>query len=212
MLDCSPAKIAEYSERYSYEFWQLRTPLTRNKVANCVWALDNGCFSNFNEKAWRAMLDEADDLSCDFEKPTPPKFVTLPDCVGSAQRTRELFDIFYLQTVGFKRALVIQDGIANVEIPWNQISTIFVGGTDAFKVSRECMDACKVGKLLGKWIHVGRVNTWRRVRNWVGIADSVDGSGMSRFDARLEEVLTYIKNENPQSDFLMHEQKETQNG
>jgi len=48
---------------------------------------------------------------------------------------------------------------------------------------------CKVAKILNKWIHVGRVNTFSRAREWIEIADSVDGSGMSRFDDRLEEVL-----------------------
>ena len=202
MLDCSPAKIAEYSQRYGYEFWQLRTPLTKNRVADCPWALDNGCFSNFNEKTWRRMLSEADDLACNLERPHPPKFVTLPDLVGSAQRTRELFDVFFLPTVGLPRALVLQDGIASVDIPWRDIAAVFVGGTDAFKISRECRDACNVAKMLGKWVHVGRVNTASRVRDWLGLADSIDGSGISRFDHALEEVLVMINGQHPQAQLI----------
>lgn len=202
MLDCSPAKIAEYSQRYGYEFWQLRTPLTKNRVADTRWALDNGCFSQFDQKTWTRMLNEADDLACRLEKPHPPVFVTLPDLVGSAQRTRELFDVFFLQTVGLPRAMVLQDGIGSVQIPWSELAAVFVGGSDAFKVSQEARDVCRVAKMLGKWVHVGRVNTASRVRDWLGLADSLDGSGISRFDHMLEDVLMMIRGEHPQVEML----------
>ena len=52
--------------------------------------------------------------------------------------------------------------------------------------------------MLGKWVHVGRVNTAARVRNWLGLADSIDGSGISRFDHMLEAVMTAIADEHPQ--------------
>lgn len=202
MLDCSEEKIKLYSKKYEYDFWQLRTPLTRYKIANVPWALDNGCFSNFEYTAWSKMLDEADDLSCKFNNPHPPIFVTLPDCVGNAKRTKELFDFFYLQTVGLPRALVLQDGIEKIDIPWKEISAVFVGGSDDFKISKEVFDICRVAKMLKKWVHIGRVNTTKRALDWVEIADSCDGSGMSRFDARLEEVLNVIKFEKKQIDLL----------
>ena len=59
MLDQSPAKIAEYTEKFQYEFWQFRTPLTRYKIAPVPWGLDNGCFTHFHRKEWEAMLIEA---------------------------------------------------------------------------------------------------------------------------------------------------------
>ena len=185
LLDCSPSKIKEYSQKYDYEFWQLRTPLTRYAVSDIPWALDNGCFAEFRENDWRAMLKEA--------RQHPPLWACAPDMVGDARRTLDMFNIFYGDMLGVPKALVLQDGIGNYEIPWNRISCVFVGGSDDFKISKEAINACKLAKLLKKWVHVGRVNTAERARNWIGIADSIDGSGMSRFDARLEEVLQVIK-------------------
>ena len=201
MLDKSPAQIAEYTERYSYEFWQLRTPLTGYRLANVPYAIDNGCFTEFNRKTWDRLLEEAEAKACDFSDPTnarPPVFVTLPDIVASAARTLDLFDYFKTYTVGFNRALVLQDGIANHRIPWDDLAAVFVGGSDSFKVSKEARDCAKVAKMLGKWVHVGRVNTARRVRDWLDLADSIDGSGISRFDHMLEETLAAIRGDHPQ--------------
>lgn len=192
MLDCSPDKIREKSEKFNFDFWQLRTPLTRNRIAGVPYGLDNGCFKRFDEETWVKQLED-----CESEK--MPVFVCLPDVVGSAIRTRELFDHYELRTNGLPRALVLQDGIGSVAIPWDKISAVFIGGSDEFKICPEVFQACKVAKMLGKWIHVGRVNTVSRLKNWIDIADSIDGSGLSRFDYMLEEVVALIKNEHDSS-------------
>ena len=185
MLDCSPKKIHEYRERYGVDFWQLRTPLTQYALAGVPYGLDNGCFKRFNEKAWSRLLNEAEE--------NMPKFVCLPDMVGDAVRTLDLFDAFESKTNGLPRCLVLQDGIGNHRIDWSKLSAVFVGGSDAFKISEEAMNACKTAKMLGKWVHVGRVNTAQRVRHWLGVADSIDGSGISQYDHMLENVLAAIQ-------------------
>lgn len=192
MLDSSPRKIREYSERYNYDFGQLRTPLTRNKIAGVPYGLDNGCFTEFKEKEWRTMLKEARDSDVEC------RFVCLPDIVGDAARTLDLFWNYKDATRGLPRALVLQDGIENFRIDWYEFEAIFVGGSDAFKISPTAMNAAKVAKILGKWVHVGRVNTAERVRQWLGIADSIDGSGISRYDHMLEAVLNAIRKEDEQ--------------
>jgi hypothetical protein len=75
---------------------------------------------------------------------------------------------------------------------------VFIGGTDRFKHSPEAVRAAQTAKMLDKWVHVGRVNTPARVRNWLGLADSIDGSGLSRFDHMLEDVLAVISGDHPQ--------------
>lgn len=192
MLDCSPAKILEYRARYGDEIWQLRTPLTKYARAPGVpYGLDNGCFARFERKAWERLLDEADT--------DRPIFVTLPDIVGDAQRTAELFEQFWTRTQELPRALVLQDGIEHVRIPWDDLVAVFVGGTDRFKISPEARAAARTAKMLGKWVHIGRVNTADRVRNWAGLADSIDGSGLSRFDHMLEDVLEASRGLHPQA-------------
>lgn len=193
MLDCSPAKIEQYRERYNHDFWQLRTPLTCYARANGIpYGLDNGCFREFRRDPWERLLNEAAS-DC-------PVFVTFPDIVGDAQRTAELFEHFKPLTNGLPRALVLQDGVSRVSIDWNSIAAVFIGGSDAFKISSEAMAAARTAKMLGKWVHVGRVNTAQRVSNWLGLADSLDGSGISRFDQRLEDVLNAIRYQDKQSD------------
>ena len=97
MLDCSPRKIAEYTERYAHGFWQLRTPLTRNRIAACPWALDNGCFSRFDRKTWDRMLVEAEE--------SRPVFVALPDIVGDAIRSGQRRAVEDLNRAAVNRAL-----------------------------------------------------------------------------------------------------------
>lgn len=198
MLDCSPAKIAAYRKRYGEDFWQLRTPLTNYARAPVPYGLDNGCFKSFDRKGWERLLEQADH--------DRPVFVALPDIVGDAQRTAELFEAFRTRTQELPRALVLQDGIDRVRIPWDDIVAVFVGGSDTFKYSKAALDAARTAKRLGKWVHVGRVNTAARVRNWLvdevsgeELADSIDGSGTARFDHMLEDVLAVIRGEHPQT-------------
>lgn len=192
LLDLSPAMLAERRERYGFDFWQLRTPLTKYaRAVGIPYALDNGCFGEFRQDTWERLLDEADR--------DRPIFVCLPDVVGDAQRTAELFEIFWTRTQELPRALVLQDGIERVRIPWSDIKAVFIGGSDQFKFSPQAMAAARTAKMLGKWVHVGRVNTAGRVRNWLGLADSIDGSGICRFDHMLEDVLSMIRGEHPQT-------------
>jgi hypothetical protein len=191
MLDCSPAKIAAYRSKFDHDFWQLRTPLTNYARAPSVpYGLDNGCYKSFDEKAWRRLVDLAVD--------DRPVFVCMPDIVGDASRTLELFEHFKLLTNGLPRALVLQDGINHVRIPWDDLAAVFVGGSDQFKFSAEAMNTAKTARILGRWVHVGRVNTAARVRNWIGLADSCDGSGMSMYDHMLIDVLSQIRGDHPQ--------------
>lgn len=191
MLDVSPAKLTEYRERYAHDFWQLRTPLTQYARAEGVpYGLDNGCFGRFERAAWERLLDHAD-----IDRPV---FVTLPDMVGDAQRTAELFEAFWQRTQELPRALVLQDGIERVAIPWSDIVAVFIGGSDKFKTSPEAFAAARTAKMLGKWVHVGRVNTASRVLAWAGLGDSCDGSGVARFDHMLEDVLAAVSGNHPQ--------------
>lgn len=200
MLDCSRAKIEEYRERYEVDFWQLRTPLTNYARAGVPYGLDNGCFKTFLEKSWMRLLEQA--------HADRPVFVCLPDIVGDAARTIELFEHFMPMTQGLPRALVLQDGISHHRIPWSDLAAVFIGGSDQFKYSNEAIAAAKTAKILGKWVHVGRVNTASRVRNWLGLADSCDGSGVARFDHMLEDVIRATATPHPSLQFEIEKQGE----
>ncbi len=159
---------------------QLLTPLTRYRLREPArpWAIDNGAFSRFDEKAFLALLAREDHHKENC------KFVCAPDVVGSAQRTSEIFDIWEPRLQGWPVALVCQDGHENVRIPWDRIAAVFIGGSTGWKLSNHALQICQVAKHhFGKWVHVGRVNDESRyagLEEW-GCVDSVDGSGMARY-------------------------------
>lgn len=166
------------------EIGQLLTPLSRLKRWHDVWAVDNGCYKRFKEASFLGILkrNEEHRASC--------KFVTVPDVVGSARRTAEVFDHYSLKSElrGWPLALVLQDGIEDVEIPWELIKAVFVGGTTDFKMSEVAFQCAKAARILGKWVHVGRVNTGSRFAEWKDHADSCDGSGVSQFTRNRKSV------------------------
>ena len=194
MLDLSPAGIADRAERFGFEPWQLRTPLTSYALAGVPYGLDNGCFSGRLPERWSGLLIEA--------KRTPPLWACAPDVVGSARRTLELFPRFARQMNGIPRALVLQDGIGDFDIPWGDLACVFIGGSDAFKTSAEARQAAITARMLDKWVHVGRVNTAERMAQWMDLADSIDGSGVSRYDHMLTEVLAVIRGESRHGDLF----------
>jgi len=189
MLDLSPNGITERGERFDFMPWQLRTPLTRYALCETAtpYGLDNGCFGGKLPAAWRRLLDEA--------RIYPPLWAASPDVVGSARRTLELWPRFQRAMNGIPRALVLQDGIGECAIPWDELDAVFIGGTDAFKISAEARAAAIAARMLGKWVHVGRVNTAERALHWKDLADSIDGSGISRYDHMLRSVLDALRGE-----------------
>lgn len=164
---------------------QLLTPLTRYAYRGGVYAIDNGAFSSFEEKSFKSLLARQDSSK------DKCLFVTCPDIVGSAQRTIELFNRRRSWIPdGWPVAMVAQDGAENIEIPWDCMDAIFIGGRDPWKDSQASVDIVKTAKILGKWVHVGRVNTPRRFYHFAGIgADSCDGSGVAMYDHMLDAVV-----------------------
>ena len=183
MLDNSPNQLLDKQSRFGVDLWQLQTPLSRRQIIK-PYGLDNGCFAEFKENIWRRQLKAAEE--------NRPVFVCSPDIVGDAARTLDLFEVFSPQLNGLPKALVLQDGIGSQRIPWREIDAVFVGGSDAFKISSECLNCLKVAQMLGKWIHIGRVNTPDRLANFLDIADSIDGSGISKYDHMLEAVIKML--------------------
>lgn len=91
-------------------------------------------------------------------------------------------------------ALVAQDGIENLEIPWQEMKAIFIGGSTQWKDSKCVVDIVKTAKTLGIHVHIGRVNTFSRYKHFASIgADTCDGSGIARFSHMLEELKECLK-------------------
>jgi hypothetical protein len=168
---------------------QLVTPLTRfNKQdATACFAIDNGAFSGFSPEAFLSLLakHEHERHLC--------RFVSVPDIVGSARRTLESFAHWQHKLTGWNIALVAQDGQEDLEIPWRPISAIFIGGTTDWKMSKGAADIVRCAKNIGKWVHAGRVNTPGRFEYFEELgADSIDGTGLSRYSWMRERIYRSI--------------------
>jgi hypothetical protein len=137
-------------------------------------AVDNNCFSGFDEPAYLRLLD----LIVGY----PVLWVTAPDKVGDAVVTLALFEHWepILHARGFPVALVAQDGLTPEQVPWDRIECLFIGGTDNWKLCDEAVALCREAKRRGKLVHVGRCNSFVRIRAAMAMgADSTDGSQFS---------------------------------
>lgn len=183
LIDGSPVKVAEKLAMHpSLVVGQLRTPLTSNQHWGGTYAIDNGAFTCFDERAFVSLLARSEPAQC--------LFVAAPDVPGAAQRTLELF-VQRHRWIGadWPVALVAQDGIESLPIPWDEMDAVFIGGLDPWKDSRAALDVVRTAKTLGKHVHVGRVNTPKRFNRFAEAgADTCDGSGVSRYDWMLDQI------------------------
>lgn len=106
-------------------------------------------------------------------------FAVAPDVVGDAEATR-VRSLPYLPTIrqlGFPAAFVSQDGANIYPPPWDEFDVLFVGGTTEWKLSDTSWTLVNEAKQRGKKVHVGRVNSFRRISlaNQYGV-ESVDGT------------------------------------
>lgn len=184
LLDTSQ-DLTVAAEELGCEVEQLLTPLTRYRLQrpDSRFAIDNGAFSRFDGKAFDALLAR------EFERRHNCIFVCAPDVVGSARRTLEIFTRWEGKLKDWPIALVAQDGQQDLEIPWDSIKAIFIGGSTEFKMSIYTKQIIQCAKTLGKWVHVGRVNTPDRFEYFEEMgADSIDGTGLSRYSGMREAI------------------------
>ncbi len=155
---------------------QLLTPLTRYKRRSVIWAVDNGGYKEPDLAGFARLLERegADRSGC--------LFVALPDIVGSAQRTLELYEHCKAMGEGWPIAFVCQDGQETLPIPWKEIAAVFIGGSTNWKCGPHAANIIKLARIMGKHTHVGRVNTPLRFEHFEQLGvDTIDGTGLSRY-------------------------------
>lgn len=151
--------------------------IERTAVSGIPWAADNDCFQGLDAEAYERMLYRVSGLrGC--------LFVTVPDVVADAAATADLWDDWapIVRSYGVPTALVLQDGITLRDVPWKELDAVFVGGSTEWKLGETAALIVREANRLGKWTHMGRVNTFRRIRyaKSIGIR-SVDGTKWARF-------------------------------
>lgn len=159
---------------------QLMRPGNGNSPGTLPWAADNGAFAGFDADAFIGMLRR-------FETTPGCMWVTAPDVVGDSRATLDLFDAWeeVIHGHGFPVAFVAQDGLTPREVPWGRCEALFIGGSTEWKLGPVAEACTRVARAAGLRVHMGRVNTIRRMRVAYGWGvDSIDGTQFSMFPDR----------------------------
>lgn len=140
-----------------------------------VWAMDNGCYTSTypGDEKYLALLERLADHRdrC--------LFVAAPDVVGDGAATLAVLQPMasYIRALGWPVALVGQDGMENMTVPWDDVDWLFVGGSTEWKLGEGAETLIRQAQTHGKRIHVGRVNSHVRFKHFRALGcDSADGT------------------------------------
>jgi hypothetical protein len=193
LVSGSTRTVAKLAHRWPDRLGHLLTPNNRNGIASLLktgllWAADNGAFAGFDVPRFRRLLRRiAGKPRC--------LFVVCPDVVGNARATLELFWVWHPEVeIAGPTAFVGQDGAEDLALPWKYFSTFFIGGSTRWKLSQAAADLAREAKRRGKHVHMGRVNSRRRMQSALDIGcDSIDGSSASMYgDKYIHKYLLWL--------------------
>jgi len=124
------------------------------------WAADNACFNQGDRFDLARYLDWLNRFDAIKDRCL---FATAPDVVGDWAATwqRSAPVLPTLRAMGYPAAVVLQDGCDAV--PWPDVDAVFVGGSTRWKTSPAAEVLCRQARERGKWVHMGRVNSLRRL-------------------------------------------------
>lgn len=188
---CSPSVVTAMHAR---QIGYIDTPAQGNKrPAGVAWCADNGCFGKGypGDEKWLGWLAKNAYAAADC------LFATAPDVVGDAVGTLERSAPWLpaIRALGYPAALVAQDGLEDLEVPWDAFDVLFIGGSTEWKLGPAARTLVAEAKRQGKKIHMGRVNSERRYRYAQAIGcDTADGTYLTFGpDANLPSVLAWSR-------------------
>jgi hypothetical protein len=145
------------------------------RPAGVTWAADNGCYGKSypGDAKWFQWLTASvpDRDTC--------LFATAPDIVGDAAGTllRSAPHLPRIRELGFRAALVAQDGLENFLVPYDSFDALFIGGTTQWKLGPHVPKLIERAKVRGMHVHMGRVNSRKRWRYAKSLGcDTADGT------------------------------------
>lgn len=168
---------------------RLITPQFRGEVHRYT-GVDNCAYTNWEPKQFVETL-----LSI-RESAARVRWVASPDTVGDWEQTLYKFGAWgdVIRGLGFRVSYVLQDGQPENSVPWHDIRAVFLGGSTEYKLSDDAYSLCKIAKDRGKLVHVGRVNSLKRVSRFFDVMDSFDGLSYSKFrNVKLPMVLKLLR-------------------
>lgn len=175
------------------------TPAQGNRLPDgAMWCADNGCFGKGypGDDAYLAWLDarRADAGRCRFAVAPDVPF----DAAATLARSAPFLPV--IRAMGYPVALAAQNGLEDLDVPWDDFDVLFIGGDTAWKLGPAARELAAEAKRRGKWVHMGRVNSARRMRYATAIGcDSADGTFIARGpDTNLPIVLGWQRMANDQ--------------
>lgn len=161
------------------ELGMISTPAQNNSIRpGWQWVADNGCFGKGypGDVEYLRWLAERQSLAATCW------FATAPDVVGDAKATLKRSAPFMpvIRALGFPVALVGQDELENLPVPWGAFDVFFIGGSTEWKLSPAAAGLAAEANARGKSVHMGRVNTKNRLQYAESIGcDSCDGTTLA---------------------------------
>lgn len=169
--------------------WRLMVTPARLQTEGMRYALDNGAWSAFcRQEPWDAdaFLRAVQTLGAGAD------FVVLPDIVGDGRRSLKRSLTWLPFLLGQTRLLLlpVQDGVVEADVsPMLGANVgLFVGGTTPWKL-RSLGDWGALAARVGCYIHVGRVNSVRRIARCAASGiHSFDGTSVTRYAVTLPKL------------------------
>jgi hypothetical protein len=162
----------------------IRPALKHTMPPDVPWGADSGRFN--------APQLYSDDSYLEWLRAQPIErclFATAPDVLTDHAATVELSRPMFsrIRDLGYPVAFVAQDGWGEETTPWDEFDILFVGGSNEFKLSRGG-EAVAVSLRRGKKAHMGRANSYRRLRLALLLGcDTADGTFL-KFSPDINEL------------------------
>lgn len=161
------------------------TPAQGNRLPPDVpFVIDNGCGPGQKGQpgsgypGGRAYLERLSRLSARGGRRC--LFAVAPDVLGDAAATivRSAPFVYRIRAwFGLPAAVVAQDGLEHLDVPWTWLDVLFLGGSTSWKLGPSARALAAEAKARGKHVHMGRVNSQARIEYAAAIGcDSADGT------------------------------------
>lgn len=191
--------VRDAMRNHTNHLGMIATPAQGNTIhPDYRWCADNGVFGGAypGDDAYIMWLDErADHMGrCSF--------AVAPDVVGDAAGTlgRSAPMFSRIRNAGAPVALAAQNGLENLTVPWDAFDVLFLGGDTNWKLGPQARDLTAEARSRGKWVHMGRVNSLKRLRyaDHIG-CNSADGTYLAFGpDTNLPKLLDWLREVNSQ--------------
>lgn len=164
---------------------QIATPASGNTVQpGRHWCADNGVFAGTypGDAEFLGWLADRAHLADRCHFVVAPDAITRdadgtlhPDAAGTLARSVPMLP--KIRAAGFPAALVAQNGLEHLPVPWDNFDVLFIGGDTPWKLGPAARALTAAAHTRGKRVHMGRVNSRARLQYAAAIGcDSCDGT------------------------------------